>query len=208
MASRISSIILNNPSGFLDSFVSTMGFKFVEFFIKLITGKSQKMSNNFTALFHASGISILGLYHIFICPNDENLRYIITKFSTGYFLYDSINTIKNMKGKLKYPFVYHHIISAYYMHVEPSIIAVKGLTTAELSNIPSYWVYYFLKTKNPNVKLWKKIQFIIYSFIRVPILGYYTYTAYKEAQNKLPISLMIPVYIMGLIWTKSLYKQL
>jgi len=208
MSSRISSIILNNPSGFLDSFVSLMGFKFCESSIKSITGNSQKMSNNFTALFHASGISILGLYHIFICPNDENLRYIITKFSTGYFLYDSINTIKHMKGKLKYAFIYHHIVSAYYMHIEPSIIAVKGLTTAELSNIPSYWVYYFLKRKNPNVKLWKKIQFITYSFIRVPILGYYTYTAYKEASNKLPISLMIPVYIMGLIWTKSLYKQL
>ena len=67
MASRISSIILNNPSGFLDSFVSTMGFKFVEFFIKLITGKSQKMSNNFTALFQCKwNINIRVISYIYL----------------------------------------------------------------------------------------------------------------------------------------------
>ena len=64
---RISSIILNNPSGFLDSFVSTMGFKFLESFIKLITGKSQRCQIILQLYLNASGISILGLYHIFIC---------------------------------------------------------------------------------------------------------------------------------------------
>ena len=56
MASRISSIILNNPVAFLDSFVSMMGFKFLESSIKFANGKSVKMANNFTALFHAIGV--------------------------------------------------------------------------------------------------------------------------------------------------------
>ena len=106
-----------------------------------------------------------------------------------------------MKGKLKYPFVYHHIISAYYMYVEPSIIAVKGLTTAELSNIHLLGLLFFKK----KIQMGNYEKDSVYNilFIRAFILGYYTYV-YKEAQNKLPISLMILVYIMDNMDKKSL----
>jgi len=207
MSSRISSIILNNPSGFLDSFVSLMGFKFWESSIKSITGNSQKMSNNFTALFHAIVTSGLTFGYLFLSPNNESLYYVFKKFSTGYFLYDMIFCLKNLKSPLKYVYLYHHMASMYYINSD-TLYSVEGVLASELSNIPSYIVYYLLKTKNPNVKLMKNIQFIIYSLIRLPLLGYYLYLSYKIKGNKMPVYAMTPVYIMGLIWTKSLYKQL
>ena len=207
MSSRISSMILNNPSGFLDSFVSLMGFKFLESSIKFINGPSVKMANNFTALFHAIGASGLTFGYLFLSPNNESLYYVFKKISTGYFLYDMIFCLKNLKSPLKYIYLYHHMATMYYINSD-TLYSVEGVLASELSNIPSYIVYYLLKTKNPNVKLMKRIQFIIYSFIRLPLLGYYLYLSYKNIVNKLPVYAMTPVYIMGLIWTKSLYKQL
>jgi hypothetical protein len=97
--------------------------------------------------------------------------------------------------------------SMYYINSD-TLYSVEGVLASELSNIPSYIVYYLLKTKKPNVKLMKNIQFIIYSLIRLPLLGYYLYLSYKNIVNKKPVYAMTPVYIMGLIWSKSLYKQL
>ena len=207
MSSRISSMILNNPSGFLDLFVSLMGFKFLESSIKFINGRSVKMANNFTALFHAIGASGLTFGYLFLSPNNESLYYVLKKFSTGYFLYDMVFCLKNLKSPLKYVYLYHHMASMYFINSNPLYWA-EGIGAAEISNIPSYIVYYLLKTKNPNVKLMKKIQFITYSLIRLPVLGYYLYLSYKNSGYKMPIYAMMPVYIMGLIWTKSLYKQL
>jgi len=207
MSNTISSMILNNPSVFLDSFVSLMGFKFLESSIKFVNGKSIKMANNFTALFHAIGSAGLTFSYLFLSPKNESLYYVFKTFSTGYFLYDIGFCIKHMKGILKYSYLYHHLASMFYINSNP-LYSAEGVLAAELSNIPSYIVYYLLKTKNPNVKIMKKIQFIIYSFIRLPLLGYYFYLAYKNSGNKMPVYVLMPVYIMGLIWTKSLYKQL
>ena len=207
MSSRISGMILNNPSSFLDSFVSLMGFKFLESSIKFVNGESVKMANNFTALFHAIGASGLTFGYLFLSPKNESLYYVFKTFSTGYFLYDMVFCAKHMKGLLKYCYLYHHMASMFYINSNP-LYSTEGVGLAELSNIPSYIVYYLLKTKNPKVKLWKKIQFITYAFIRLPLLGYILYLSYKKNEYKLPVTLMTPVYIMGLIWTKSLYKQL
>ena len=207
MPNTISSMILNNPSSFLDSFVSLMGFKFLESFIKFMNGKSIKMANNFTALFHAIGTSGLTISYLFLSPKNESLYYVFKTFSTGYFLYDIGFCAKHMKGLLKYCYLYHHMASMYYINSNP-LYSAEGVGLAELSNIPSYFVYYLLKTKNPNVKLMRKIQFMTYSLVRLPLLSYYLYLSYKNSRNKMPVFAMIPVYIMGLIWTKSLYKQL
>lgn len=207
MPNTISSMILNNPSSFLDSFVSLLGFKFLESSIKFVNGESVKMANNFTALFHAIGASGLTFGYLFLSPKNESLYYVFKTFSTGYFLYDMVFCEKHMKGLLKYCYLYHHMASMFYINSN-ALYCAEGFGAAELSNIPSYFVYYLLKTKNPKVKLWKKIQFITYAFIRLPLLGYILYLSYKKNEYKLPVTLMTPVYIMGLIWTKSLYKQL
>ena len=207
MSSRVAHMILSSPTGFLDSFVSLMGFNFLESSIKLVNGKSIRMANNFTALFHAIGASGLTFGYLFLSPKNESLYYIFKTFSTGYFLYDIGFCMKQMKGILKYCYLYHHLASIFYINSNV-LYGAEGFGLAELSNIPSYIVYYLLKTKNPNIKLWKKIQFIIYALIRLPMLGYMLNLSYKNNENKLPVYLMTPVYIMGLIWTKRLYEQI
>jgi len=156
MSSRISSMILNNPSGFLDSFVSLMGFKFLESSIKFVNGKSIKMANNFTALFHAIGASGLTFSYLFLSLKNESLYYVFKTFSTGYFLYDIGFCAKHLNGLLKYCYLYHHLACMFYINSN-ALYCAEGFGAAELSNIPSYIVYYLLKTKKPNVKLMKNI---------------------------------------------------
>ena len=81
---------------------------------------------------------------------------------------------------------------------------------AELSNIPSYFVYYYLKTgKNTKkLKILKKLQCYVYSFIRLPLLSYYAYDVIKNADNTIPVLTTLPVYFMGLIWSYNLWKKL
>ena len=81
---------------------------------------------------------------------------------------------------------------------------------AELSNIPSYFVYYYLKnSKNTKkIKFLKMLQFYVYTFIRLPILSYYSYDVLKNAENKRPAFIVLPVYFMGLIWSYNLWKKL
>lgn len=205
----ISSLILNNPSGFLDSCVSMMAFKTLESFFKFVIGPSVKMANNFTALSHACGAAGLTFSYLYLFPNNSSLYYVFSKFSTGYFLYDLTHCAKHINGKLKYIYFYHHLATMLYIHNNPSIYrCAEGILWGELSNISSYLVYYMLKTNNPNLKLMKKIQFIIYAFIRIPIFGYYTYLSYITAKNKFPVYTILPLYIMGLIWSKTLWKKL
>lgn len=107
------------------------------------------------------------------------------------------------------------------VHLNPEIYkSMDILFWAELSNIPSYFVYYYHKTKK-NPKLLKKLkltQFLIYSFIRTPVLTYLLASFVKENINKhnntinvdvikniLPT---VPVYFMGLYWTMKLWKGL
>ena len=62
----IANIMRNNNPLFniFDSFVFSMGFKSLESFLKLNL-KDVRMANNFTALFHASGASLLtGVYFL------------------------------------------------------------------------------------------------------------------------------------------------
>ena len=165
------------------------------------------MANNFTALFHAIGASGLTFSYLFLSPKNESLYYVFKTFSTGYFLYDMIFCLKNLKSPLKYVYLYHHLACMFYINSN-ALYCAEGFGAAELSNIPSYFVYYLLKRKNSNIKLMKKIQFITYSLIRLPLLGYYLYLSYKKSVYKMPVYGMMPIYIMGLIWTKSLYKQL
>jgi len=54
----------------------------------------------------------------------------------------------------------------------------------------------------------KKLQFYVYSFIRLPMLSYYAYNVIKNADNKIPVLTTLPVYFMGLMWSYKLWKNL
>jgi hypothetical protein len=197
-----------NPMGVMDGLVSYMGFTQIHYFLNSIL-MERNMANNFTALVHASGSSIMALSYLI--SGNSNLYYILKKFSTGYFLYDTYQSAKYIKHPLSTMYIYHHLATINYLHQDPEIFKTSQIMFwAELSNIPSYFVYYYLKKgKNiKKIKFLKKMQFCVYSFIRLPILSYYAYSVLKNSENKIPAVVTLPVYFMGLLWSYSLWKKL
>ena len=84
---------------------------------------------------------------------------------------------------------------------------------AELSNIPTFFVYYFQKQKQKNHKLIKKLkylQFFMYSIIRVPILGKILLDGFvkRKEGSYIPFLVDTPVFLMGLTWSKKLFDKL
>ena len=81
----------------------------------------------------------------------------------------------------------------------------KILFWAEISNIPMYIVYHYMKTEPDSLKLeiWKQIQKYTYLIARIPILGYYSYQIYLITDEKIAFYLCFPIYLLGIIWTYS-----
>ena len=200
---------LIDPGDLLDTGVSYLYFTGLHsIFEKDLT---RNMANNFTAFSHAIGASVLGFYYLW--GREEMLYYILKKHGTGYFLYDMIHILKyGKRNKLNAIYLYHHLTSIYILHQDPLIYrGGEILFLAELSNIPSYIVYYLLKNKLGNgekLKLMKKVQFFTYTIIRWPIMGYMFIKSLMKAKNKNPFFAIIPVYIMGLFWSYNLWKNL
>ena len=198
-----------SPMGLMDGFVGFTGFNTLHGVIKEQT-QNGHMANNFTALFHAGTAAPIALSYIL--SGNAKIYYLLQKFCSGYFAYDTFYTIKYRKYNLTSAmFCYHHLASIYYLHQNPtSYMAHQVIFWGELSNLPSYFVYYYLKTnKNPKMLKWlKKLQFCLYSFIRLPIMSYLTYTALSTVEDRRPIYAVLPVYLMGLFWSRSLYKNL
>ena len=196
-----------NPISIMDRCVSFIGFKSIHTILNL--KMERNMSNNFTSLFHACGSSMIALSYLI--SGDESTYYILKNFSTGYFLYDTYHNIKYIKQPLSSLYVYHHLATTYYIHQNPKIYkSGQIMFFAEISNIPSYFVYYYLKnSKNTKkIKFFKWLQFYVYTFIRLPVLSYYTYNLLKNTEDKHPVYIILPVYFMGLIWSYTLGKNL
>jgi hypothetical protein len=186
----------------------------------------RRMAANFTSLIHATGSTALTLSYLL--KKSQNNYLNMLSFSSGYFLYDTYNILRFWKPSiLNYCYIYHHFASLYLLHEKPNIShGPEILFWGELSNLPSYLVYYYQK-KGKNKKFLKKlkyIQFLTYSFIRVPILtkiliNFIRNVNKSQIENNSEITdikqrsiysfcVGLPVYIMGLIWTSKLYKQL
>lgn len=166
-----------------------------------------KIADQFTSLSHALiSSTITGIY---IYSSNNLIRYnLIRNISSGYFIYDIINLLKYRNFSLmNLIYFYHHIASLYILNYGLDDKISYLLFWGELSNIPSYFVYYYLKTDIKKANRWKYIQKIIYSTIRIPILGYYTYNICKESTDIISLCLGVPVYIMGIIWSLKIIKN-
>ena len=142
----------------------------------------------------------------------DSLYSLVKVFSTGYFLFDSNYILQNEKlTTTRLAWLYHHIVTIYYIHQEPLIYnGHKILFWGELSNIPSYFVYHYLQKQMTNTwrfKIWFVLQKILYSGIRLPVLAYLTKQTYQNITHKGPLMVLMPVYLMGIIWTYKLVTQ-
>ena len=118
------------------------------------------MANNFTALFHASGSSIMALSYLI--SGNSNVYYILKKFSTGYFLYDTYQSAKYIKHPLSSMYIYHHLATINYLHQDPEIFKTSQIMFwAELSNIQAIlYIITLRKVKILKNKIFKKCSFV------------------------------------------------
>ena len=206
---------------------SFIGFQTIHRILAFYT-KHGHIANNFTALFHALFASQLAGIHILstlnkdqsrIYLNHSNIYRLLQCFCSGYFSYDMYYTLRHREMNVStILYCYHHLASIYLLSQDPSIYKANHVMFwAELSNIPSYFVYYYLKQPSSTyqsimLKRLRWLQFCLYTFIRFPILTYLTYRTYsrliREKRDKTPIHIVFPVYVMGLFWSGNLYKQL
>jgi hypothetical protein len=177
--------------------------------------QNRKIALNSTALFHASATVILGLNYFY--TNDYS--YLIQMNTGGYVLFDLYYLIKERKyDLLRIMYLYHHIVLYPYLllsnktHYWPQTVFF-----AELSNIPNYIVYYSLKN-DAKKKLWKgyksnwtkkllKLQLYTYGFLRVFVLGYYTYLELSKPKIHRTISAVSMLYPFSLVWFLAMLKQ-
>lgn len=192
--------------------ISLGSFIVGEFYIRFIIKKkftetlyqehSSKISRNYIALSHAiSAFVLTGLYQITYV---KILYDVMSIISTGYFLFDLYYIIcyENINF-LRLLFIYHHLSSVYILSYNPDCLVYKIIFWAEISNIPTYIVYHLIKTKpsSRTLKRWKSIQKIVYTIVRIPILGYFSHDIYLNTEDKTPFFIGFPVYLMGIIWT-------
>jgi hypothetical protein len=168
---------------------------------------TKKIARNFVCLFHAV-VSVLLSFNYMIRNNNFNYSFM-ENYSCGYFIFDFIYILLyDKKSIVSCAYLYHHLASIYILIIGRDYYVYKILFWAEISNIPSYFVYHYIKTKSEdNVKLWKNIQKIVYIIVRMPILGYLSFDIFNKVENKYPIYICFPVYIMGIIWSFMLLND-
>lgn len=198
-----------------DIILSFFKYTFLNQFLQRI--QSKKLAMNSTALVQSTTSTFLFLY-----GTSRRLRVNIS----GYFLFDLLYLLTqreiNLSNSLYY---YHHLASIYYMSLDPTQFNwfyVMGF--GELSTIPNYIVYYYLKTKpeahkkiqptvlekqlhNYKLQFWKKVQKFWFSGIRVILGSYLLYFELKPPNNIRPLLPVLPLYFLGIVWSLYLHKS-
>lgn len=179
---------------------------------------NKKNARNLVAGVHAFSSVIINTGYLL--TGFETLNIISQNFSVGYFLYDSYYIIRFDKlNFLRYCYLYHHFATLYLIRNNYIFNGIHLiLLTGELSNLPSYVIYHNLhvdkkttKTEN-RVHTFKKIQKILYSFIRIPVMSYLLKNIASNIDltnygNFNVLAVAFPVYLMGLIWTYKLLSE-
>ena len=204
-------------------YYSDLGFCFCSYswlYKSLKQNMGEKLAMNSISSLHALSSVMFGLNYLY--TKDQWIWRLIQLVSTGYFLHDARLIIySNDYNIINIAYLFHHLASIYYLRKDPQIYNTHQLMFwAELSNLPSYLVYYLIKKKQrernvkrllsltKSIKIAKWLQFAIYSTIRIPFFGYLTYKTIKEVEDKKPIFIVLPVYLMGIIWSSKLWKGL
>lgn len=195
-------------SGLTFTFISSVFTKFY---------KNDKLGRNVSSFLHATTSSSLSLLVLLLRSNSLDttlLESFIRSLCTGYFLYDTLITLKYQKGIMRIAYTYHHLASLLLLDQNSNIFPIHEiLFLAEASNIPSNFVYYHIKQKSKDyiVTRWKNIQKYIYLFIRIPFLGAVSYKYYDlmkyNNNNLIKFYLMCPVYFMGVFWSYKLFNN-
>lgn len=174
-----------------------------------------KINANIISGSHALLVIILGSLYLYT-KNDTMLMCMIA-FSSIYFIYDSYS-VWFLKIKEYYPFFFHHMASVYFLQSLPKYIGeigntmILGFVFLEISNLPSYYIYYFLKTNKEKNEVYysnltnlKLGQLGTYMLLRLIAFAFLFKTFYKYITHQ-PILFfcIVGLYIMGIYWSYQL----
>jgi len=176
---------------------------------------NKKNSRNLVAALHALFSVILNGIYLF--TGNNTIGFISHCLSLGYFSFDLYYMFLFEKiNLLRILFIYHHLASIYMIFNHHLIYnSHQLLFFGELSNLPSYVVYHYMHNNTEDVctyiiiKMFKKIQKIVYGIIRIPIMTYILVNMINTLDFTNPdvvkiVTIISPVYMMGLIWTFKL----
>ena len=207
-----------NPFSLIQYYVSYSFFNYSHKFLNNMMRKN--FSNYGVSFMHSSTYCLFSLLY-FILKNgigDSDIFFstfwnFIKVYSSGYFIYDSLYIVKHQKlSFVNIVYLYHHLSSINLLRDnELSKHVFIMLFLAEISNLPSSIIYYLIKTNTKNkpfLLFMKKLQFIIYSFFRIPFIGYYLFLLLKKYPYNKNIYISLPIYFMGVVWTSKLYRGL
>lgn len=199
----------------MNPIVSWGYFEFLDLILRKYLPKN--LARNALAGSHAIISTALAGACIYTENGDDatfNSLYTMLKiYSSGYLIYDSCCTLRDDKLTLtRWAWLYHHVSTFLYIHTEPKIYdGHKIMFWAELSNIPSYFVYYYIKTGQLDTSKYKflsALQKLLYVGIRIPVLGNLTNKKLQSfVKDKRPVYMVLPVYLMGLIWSAKLLNN-
>lgn len=171
----------------------------------------EKIQRNALSTLNAIGTIILGV--LYLKTNNSLIFMAVILYPIIFYIYDTYYIWFNKKEQ-GFTYIIHHLAAIYYIQciylydTKMRNVMLSGLIFIELSNLPLYFVYDFLKKNNEkNVDYYKKlisykeIQLVIYGFFRILIYGYIIYNYSKEASHQpILISSIYLIFFMGVYW--------
>ena len=175
-----------------------------------------KIQRNILSSFNAIGIIILGM--LYLKTNNKIIFMMTILYPIIFYIYD-IYYIWFNDLRQNYIYIIHHAAAIYFLqciylyqgHVKN--IMIFALTCLEVSNLPLYYVYHYLKVnKNKDIAYYeellklKKIQLSIYGLFRILVFSYILYYYTKEVPQPILKISVLSIYFMGLFWFQHQIK--
>ena len=193
-------------------FISFLWFIGYEY-IKINYNSSVKNTRNLISSLHASGVTLITSLYL----RGYKIINIIEPFSIGFFIYDLYHCFFNKYNSNKIESIgltIHHLLTIkvieYAKYTKYNHLIYKMLFLGELSNLPSYLMYYLKHSDKKNKWYCKYIlifQTIWYSAIRVPIYGYFAYKNLNAFSENYYYNILWLLYYMGIHWSYKLWCQ-
>jgi hypothetical protein len=177
----------------------------------------EKIQRNALSSLNAIGSIILTLLYL-ITKNDMTLMTAIL-FPLIFYIYDTYYLWFH-KEQTGFKYIVHHLTAIYSLQCiylskyDTQIIIFLAFLCTELSNIPLYYVYHFLKTNDiKDIEYYKKllnikkIQLILYTSLRIFCCGYLFLKVFEKCKHKPVLTLsFILIYFMGAYWLNHQIK--
>jgi len=129
--------------------------------------------------------------------------------ANNYYTYDTIRMINSKLTISKIVLICHHIFATYLLNNDYQYVYIL-FYLAECSMLFHYPVYYLRKTNSNYTNLLSTFQYLqvmtyipirCFAFLYIYYLSFFTHSLYINL-------IALPIYLMGVVWSYKLYKDL